>query len=207
VSQYRTSSIVDASTLIEYATIAGKLIPASSEDHMKLARIAWEFRKAVQVAARMIARGVEANAVLKELRRLLNKAYADSAFKLAKAIVGGCVATGGDPRKVEIRKLFIVSEGESSRLGSRNIRLEDTSVVKIRYPYDGSWIQLKAVFGEEYLPLLRELVELAKQKRVSYNARIAIRNSGVYIHISIPIQLYLKHFKKGGCPRGTHRRV
>ena len=134
MSQYRTSSIVDASTLIEYATIAGKLIPASSEDHMKLARIAWEFRKAVQVASRMIARGVEANAVLKELRRPLNKAYADSAFKLAKAIVGGCVATGGDPRKVEIRKLFIVSGGESSRLGNRNIRLEDTSVVKNQVP-------------------------------------------------------------------------
>ena len=41
MSQYQTSSsVVDASTLMEYATIAGKLIPISSEDYMKLARLA-----------------------------------------------------------------------------------------------------------------------------------------------------------------------
>jgi len=106
------------------------------------------------------------------LRRLLNKAYADSAFKPAKAIVDGCLATGGDPRKVKIRKLFIVSEGESSRFGNRNVRFEATSLVKVKYPYDGSWIILRAEFGGKYLPLLRELVELAKQKKASYNAKI-----------------------------------
>jgi len=69
--------------------------------------------------------------------------------------------------------------------------------VKVRYPFDGSWIRLKAEFGEEYLPLLRELVELAKQRGASYKAKIVFRNSGVYIHISVPIHLYLEHFKRG----------
>jgi len=191
------SSVVDASALVEYATITGKLIPVSSEDYMKLARLAWSFRRAVQVAVRMIARGVEDSAVLKELRKTLNKAYADSAFKLAKAIVKGCIATGGNPRKAEIRKLFIVSDGESSRLGNRNIRLEDTGLVKVKYPYEGSWLVFRAQFEEEHTPLLRELVELAKQKRASYRAKIVFRDGKAYLHVSVPIELYLKHFKKG----------
>jgi len=198
VSQYQTSStVVDASTLVEYATITGRVIPASSEDYMKLTRLAWSFKGAVQVATRMIAKGVVSDDVLKELRRMLNKAYADSAFKIAKAIVRGCIASGGDPLHVEVRKLFIVSEGESSRLGNRNVRLEDTNLVKVKYPYDGSWIQLRAKFGEKYLPLLRELVELAKQKKASYNARILFRDAKIYLHLSVPIQLYLKYFKRG----------
>ena len=69
--------------------------------------------------------------------------------------------------------------------------------MKAKYPYDGSWIWLRAEFGEEYLPLLEELVELARQKRASYKAKIVFRNGKIYVHISIPIQLYLKHFKRG----------
>ena len=51
--------------------------------------------------------------VLRELRKRLNKAYADSAFKTAKAIVEGCSFNGGNPLHIEVRKLFIVSEGEA----------------------------------------------------------------------------------------------
>jgi len=197
VSRCLTSSVVDASKLIEYVTVTGKLIPASSEDHVKLARLAWSFRRAVQLAVKMIAKGVKASDALRELRRTLNKAYADSAFKAAKAIVEGCMANGGDPLRVEVRRLFIISGGESSRLGNRNVRLEDVGSVRVKYPYDGSWIALRARFGEEYLSLLRELVELAKQKKASYNAKIVFRGGGIYVHVSVPIQLFLKHFKKG----------
>jgi IS605 OrfB family transposase len=145
----------------------------------------------------MIARGLEENSVLRELRRVLNKAYADSAYKVAKAMVRGCVFNGGNPLNIEVKKLFIVSEGESSRLGNRNVRLEDTCLVKVKYPYDGSWITLRAEFGEKYLQLLRELVDSAKQKKLSYMARIVFREGDIYLHLSIPIQLYLKYFKKG----------
>jgi IS605 OrfB family transposase len=145
----------------------------------------------------MIARGLEENSVLRELRRVLNKAYADSAYKVAKAMVRGCVFNGGNPLNIEVKKLFIISEGESSRLGNRNVRLEDTCLVKVKYPYDGSWITLRAEFGEKYLQLLRELVDSAKQKKLSYTARIVFREGDIYLHLSIPIQLYLKYFKKG----------
>ena len=196
MSQYQTSSIVDASSIVNHVTIIGRVYPTSSEDYTRLVRLAWGFRRAVQVATRMIAKGLDANSVLRELRRALNKAYADSAYKVAKAIVEGCVFNGCNPRSIEVEKPFIVSEGESSRLGNRNVRLEDTSLVKVKYPYDGSWITLRAGFGEKYLPLLRELVSLAKQKKLSYTARIVFRGDDIYLHLSIPIQLYLKYFKK-----------
>jgi IS605 OrfB family transposase len=197
VSQYQTSSVIDASSIVNYVTIIGRIYPASSEDYMRLVRLARDFRRAVQVATRMIARGLEENSVLRELRRVLNKAYADSAYKVAKAMVRGCVFNGGNPLNIEVKKLFIVSEGESSRLGNRNVRLEDTHLVKVKYPYDGSWITLRAEFGEKYLQLLRELVDSAKQKKLSYTARIVFREGDIYLHLSIPIQLYLKYFKKG----------
>jgi len=197
VSRCQTSSIVDASSIVNYVTIIGRVYPVSSEDYMRLVRLAWDFRRAVQVATRMIARGLEENSVLRELRRVLNKAYADSAYKAAKAMVEGCVFNDGNPLNIEVKKPFIVSEGESSRLGNRNVRLEDTCLVKVKHPYDGSWITLQAEFGEKYLPLLRELVDLAKQKKMSYTARIVFREGDIYLHLSIPIQLYLKYFKKG----------
>jgi len=197
VSQCQTSSVVDASSIVDYVTIIGRVYPASSEDYMRLVRLARNFRRAVQVATRMIARGLEENSVLRELRRVLNKAYADSAYKVAKAMVRGCVFNGGNPLNIEVKKLFIISEGESSRLGNRNVRLEDTCLVKVKYPHDGSWITLRAEFGEKYLQLLRELVDSAKQKKLSYTARIVFREGDIYLHLSIPIQLYLKYFKKG----------
>jgi len=195
VSQSQTSSfVIDASTLVKYVTITGKLTPASSEDCMKLARLAWNFRKAVLIATRMIAKGIDTNSILRELRRMLNKAYADSAYKIAKAIVGGSLSTGEDPLHIEVKKLFIISEGESSRFGNRNVRFESTALVKVKY--GGSWIHLRAEFGEKYLPLLREPIDLANQKKVSYSASVVFRNGEIYLHLSIPIQLYLKYFRK-----------
>jgi len=159
--------------------------------------LAHNFRRAVLYATRMIANGMDANTILRELREMLNKAYADSAYKAAKAVVEGCRFSGGDPKHVKIRRLFIVSEGEASRFGNRNIRLESTNIVKIRYPYDGSWITCRAQFGKAYLPLINELMALAKNRKMSYGVRIVFRNSKIYLHLSIPVELYLKHFKKG----------
>ena len=197
MSQYQISDVVNASSIVNHVTIVGRLVPISTEDYMKLVRLAHEFRKAVLYATRMIAGSMNVNAILKELRRMLNKAYGDSAYKVAKAIVEGCKFNGGNPRHVKVRKLFIVSEGEASRFGNRNIRLESTSMVKVKYPYDGSWLTFKARFGEKYLPLIEELVKLAKQKEISYSARIVFRNGKIHLHLSIPITLYLRYFSKG----------
>jgi len=197
VSQYQINEAVDASKLVKHVTIIGKLIPVGVEDYMKLVRLAYDFRRAVLYATRMIANGMGANAILRELRRLLNKAYGDSAYNVAKAVVEGCKFSEGNPRHVKIRRLFIVSEGEASRFGNRNIRFESANVVKIKYPYDGSWITCRAHFGKAYLPLVEELVKLARDRKMSYGAKIVFRSGRIYLHLSIPVELYLKHFKKG----------
>ncbi|MEM1794024.1 MAG: hypothetical protein QXV30_03425, partial [Desulfurococcaceae archaeon] len=197
MSQYQTHRVRDASKLVEYVTIVGRLEPLTEEDYVKLVKLAHEFRKAVTYATRMIAKGIDSKVVLRELRSMLNKAYGDSAFKLAKTIVENAGVNGGNPLKIEIRKLFVVSEGEASRQGNRNVRLDDSSSIRIKYPYDGSWLSFRTRFGENYIPLVRELSELAKSRKCSYGARIVFRSGRIYLHLSIPIELYLKYFRKG----------
>ncbi|MEM4476433.1 MAG: hypothetical protein QXS73_05660 [Desulfurococcaceae archaeon] len=64
-------------------------------------------------------------------------------------------------------------------------------------PYDGSWLSFRARFREEYVPLVKELSELAKSKNCSYSARVIFRNGRMYLHLSVPVELYLKYFRKG----------
>ena len=196
--RYQTSNdVVDATSLIRHVTITGKLVPTSPEDYMKLVRLAHDFRRAVLYATRMITNNMNTNAILRELRSMLNKAYGNSAYKTAKALVEGCRRNGGNPRHIRVKKPFIVSEGEASRFGNRNIRFESTSMVKVKHPYDGSWLTFKACFGKKYLPVIKELIELVRQKRASYGARIVFRSGRIYLHLSIPIELYLRHYVKG----------
>ena len=194
---YQTNEVINAKTLISHVTIIGKLIPQTPNDFMKLVRLAYDFRKAVLYATRMITKGMETNGILKELRGMLNKAYGDSAYKIAKTIVKGCRFNGGNPQHIKVKKLFIVSEGEAVRFGNRNARLEATDRVMVKYPYDRSWLFFKAQFGEKYVSLLQELVKLSKERKLSYGARIVFRDGKIYLHVSIPIELYLKHFNKG----------
>jgi len=63
-------------------------------------------------------------------------------------------------------------------------------------PWKG-WVKFKVVFGKRCIPLVNELVEKALSKKLSYTAKIVFRNGKVYLHISIPIELYLKYFSKG----------
>jgi len=187
--------------LAEYATIQGLLLPETPEDHLRLIRLAYEFRRAVTYATRMIARGVGERAALRELRSMLNKAYGDSAYKVAKMLVRSCASNGGDPRRIKIRKLFIISGGEASRKGNRNIRL-GCGYVLIKYPFDGSWLKFRCCFGK-YSGLIEELAQLATEKKVSYGARIVFRRGRIYLHLSVPVELYLKHFRRGRAS-GSH---
>lgn len=95
--QYQISDVVDTSQLVTHVTIVGKLIPVNNKNYMKLVRLAYEFRKSVLYATRMIAKELPTNAILRELRAILNKAYGDSAYKVAKAIVEACRFNGGYP--------------------------------------------------------------------------------------------------------------
>lgn len=53
------------------------------------------------------------------------------------------------------------------------------------------------LFSERYIPLVNELVEKSLRKELSYTAKIVFRDGKIYLHISVPIELYLKHFRKG----------
>jgi len=58
------------------------------------------------------------------------------------------------------------------------------------------WIQCEVRFGEEYIPLVNEVIDRAMNNELSYNARIVFRNGKIYLHLSIPLELYIKYFKK-----------
>ncbi len=192
-----SNGVINGLSVINYVTIIGKLVPVNPEDYMKLVILAYDFRKAVLYATRMITKNIDPNSILRELRRMLNKAYGDSAYKIAKALVEGCRFNGGEPKHIKIKKLFIVSMGEASRFGNRNVRLQSTDLVRIKYPYDKSWLIFRVRFGEKYLKLIKELIELAKRKKISYGARIVFKKGKIYFHLLIPVVLYLKYFRKG----------
>lgn len=106
---------------------------------------------------------------------MLNKAYGGSAYKIAKPLVEGCRFNGGESKHIKIKKLFIVGMGEVSRFGNRSARFQSTDLVRIKYPYDKSWLIFRMCFGEKYLQLIKELIELAKREKISYGVRIVFR--------------------------------
>jgi len=181
---------------ITHVTITGRIIPLNSEDHVKLCYLAYKFRKNLVRAVKMYARGVDKLVIVKEITRELNLGYADTIYKMAKLIVEGARRNGSKPLKIKVRKLFIASRGFSANKGNRNIRLESTNTLYVNIPREG-WVKFKVSFGEKYIPLVKELVELAESRKTSYTARIVFRNGRIYLHLSVPVELYLKYFRKG----------
>jgi len=184
--------------IITHATVIGRLIPQSNEDYMRLARLAWSFKRAVELMVREVASGASMKEATKSLYSVLpNYVYLESAYKHAELIVEGCRFNNGNPRHVHVRRLFIVSRGNKHDYGNRNVRLMPNNgffEALVRYPWDNSWIRAKAIFGERYIPLLSELVELARGRLEGYGAKIVFKGNGLEIHISVPIHLYLKYF-------------
>jgi len=194
--QRLSSNTVDG--VISHVTIIGKLIPETPEDYMKLARLAWSFKRAVELMVREVANGTPMKVATKKLYSLIpNYVYLESAYKHAKLVVEGCRFNNGNPRHVHIKKLFIVSRGNKWDKGNRNIKViprHDYFEVLIKYPWGGSWTKCRVFFGEKYIPLLRELVELSEKRIEGYGARIVFRNRRLELHLSVPLSLYLKYF-------------
>ena len=195
MSTQRLSSVEE---LIPHVTVIGKLLPETPEDYMKLVRLAWSFKRTVELMVREVVNGTSMKDATKKLYRILpNYVYLESAYKHAKLIIEGCKFNNGVPRHVHIKKLFIMSRDNKYDKGNRNVKLVlDDRFFKtsIKYPWDGSWIRCKVFFGEKYVPLLKELLELANQKEEGYSARIVFREGRIELHISVPLHLYLKHF-------------
>ncbi len=187
---------------INYVTITGRIF-CSGEDYQRLVYLAYRFRKAVVKATRMLAKGLSKDYVEKVITEDLNQGYAKSVVDTAKLMVKGAEYNGSNPLKIKVKKLFIASKGNSTFKGNRNIRLLSSNKLLVSYHLNGrsgrhsDWIECEARFGEEYLPLVNEVIKKAMNKELSYNARIVFRNGKIYLHLGIPIELYLKYFKKG----------
>jgi len=192
--------------LITHVAVIGKLVSETSEDYMKFARLAWSFRRAVELMVREAINGTSVKDAAKKLYNILpNYIYLESAYKHAELIVEGCRANNGDLKHIHVKKLFIVSRGNKHDYGNRNVKLiprDRFFEVLIKYPWDGSWIRARALFGEKYIPLLRELIDLCEKRAEGYGVGIVFRSGKLELHISVPLNLYLKHFslpKRQGC--------
>ncbi|MCD6095460.1 MAG: hypothetical protein J7J99_02730 [Thermoprotei archaeon] len=195
MSSLKLSNVED---LITHVAVIGKLIPETPENYMKLTRLAWSFRRTIELMVREVANKVSMKDATKKFYHVLpNYVYLESAYKYAKLIVEGCKFNNGNPRHVHIKKLFIISRGNKCDRGNRNVKLEPSDKyfqVLIKYPWDGSWVNCRAFFGRKYIPLLHELVKLAKQRKDGYGIHIVFREGRIEIHVSVPLYLYLEHF-------------
>jgi len=181
---------------ITHVTVTGRVIQLDSDSYMELVLLAYRFRKALAKAVKMYAEGVGKDTIVKEVTKELNLGYADTIYKLAKLIVEGVRHNNSNPLRIRLRKLFIASRGFSSNKGNRNIRLLSSSELEVNIPWKG-WVKFKVLFGKQYIPLIHELVEKSLCKEMSYTAKILFKNGKIYLHVSVPVELYLKHFKKG----------
>jgi len=171
----------------QFVTINGRV---EFEDVERISRIAYYYSKAVKAGINLALKGVSLSDAVKELYRIIPYAfYAETAYKQALALVEN------NGNKVEVRKRWIACRGNKSDKGNRGIKfhvLEDHVLIKVKYPWD-KWVFGEAYFGKEYLPLLKELEDLASKKEEGYGAVISFKDHPV-IHLQIPLWLYLKHF-------------
>ena len=170
----------------QFATVTGR---AEFDDLPRLARLAYYYAKAVKAGVNLALRKAPLGDAVKALYEIIPYAfYAETAYKQALALV----ENGG--RKVEVRRRWVACRGSKADRGNRGIKfhVEDGHVlVRVNDPW-GSWIVGKAYFGARYLPLLRELEELAMRGEEGYGAAITFKD-GVKLHLQVPLWLYLKH--------------
>jgi hypothetical protein len=144
----------------------------------------------VKAGVNLALKGVSLNDDVKELYKIIPYAfYAETAYKQALALVEN------NGNKVEVRKRWIACRGNKSDKGNRGIKFhvfEDHVEVRVKDPW-GKWVHGKAYFGKEYLPLLKELEDLASKKEEGYGAVVSFKHYPM-IHLQIPLWLYLKYF-------------
>jgi len=192
-----------------YVTIRGKVIPETAEDRMLLCltmrRFTFETRKATSL---MWKHKMNQTRTIKTLQADgLDYIYAESAVKHAKLVVEGAEATGGTPwRHFSATTLMVFARGSKwESYGNRNIKLldydESLQCFKMRIKAIStvrSTINCRVYFGEKYIPLVKELLQLAKNREEGVPIRISFdpEKRSFYCYISVPLQLYLKYFKK-----------
>jgi len=180
----------------QFVTINGKVI---FEDKDKIVRIARAYSQVVKSAIRPLFDGKSIDELTKEFYDILpNYVYLETALKQAKTIVDGLLDREDEKGEIvhaRVRRFWFASRGNKSDKGNRNIKfhvLEDHVSIKVKDPW-GKWVYGRAYFGKEYLPLLKELEDLASRKEEGYGAVISFKDHPM-IHLQVPLWLYLKHF-------------
>jgi len=176
------------------ATVIGKLTVDDPVNKAKLLHLMRMFRDAVEMAHYHMRKKFEASESKRRLTKFLcNAWYASSAMKKAKLYVS--------QEKLKLTKPQLFSVGCSGNMekGNRNIRLISTDKVLVKIPHaDGKheWLELKTKFGKKYLDLVSKLIS----EEYSYGASIVLKEENgkinFFLHISIPIDLYVQFFKK-----------
>jgi predicted transposase len=180
----------------QFVTVNGKVI---FEDKDKIVRIARAYSQVVKSAIKPLFDGKSVDELTKEFYNILpNYIYLETALKQARTITDGLLDREDEKGEIihaRIRKFWFGSRGNKSDKGNRNIKfhvLEDHVLIKVKDPW-GKWVFGKAYFGKEYLPLLKELEDLAERKEEGYGAVISFKDYPM-IHLQVPLWLYLKHF-------------
>jgi len=180
----------------QFVTINGKVI---FEDKDRVVRIARAYSQVVKSAIRPLFDGKSVDELTKEFYSILpNYIYLETALKQAKTIVDGLLEREDEKGEIihaKVKRFWFGSRGNKSDKGNRNIKfhvLEDHVLIKVKDPW-GKWVYGKAYFGKEYLPLLKELEDLASKKVEGYGAVISFKHYPM-IHLQIPLWLYLKYF-------------
>ncbi len=73
------------------------------------------------------------------------------------------------------------------------------------YPFEdrGKFLHFSIRFPEKFIPLVEELIERAKQGKVSYGVIISLK-SDLVAHINVPLDLWLKHRRRRSKPFGNN---
>lgn len=197
------SPIRSGRRVVTHATINAP-IRGTVEDTAKLMRLMYRFRDCVRKALPLAGSGMKATEGKTALRGFMNNAwYAYSAFCAAKLILEGLEATDGG--YADVKKPFLISSGDKSRAGNRNIRLLDASVLGVLYPFEGrgEFLRFSVRFPRKFVPLVEELIEQAERGEISYGAAISLK-SGLVAHINVPLDLWLKYRRKKRKPLGSN---
>lgn len=188
---------------IKYVTVVGRVY-VYGEDYQKLVLLARRYREKVMKTVKMLCKGFSNKYVEQVITKELNQGYAKAVVDKANLIIKGAEYHESNPLKSRIEKLFIESKGRASGVkGNQNIRLLSRDKLIVNYNFDsrrrkhGNWIECDVRFGEKYLPLIEYIIKKAIEGRLSYNARILFRRGKIYLHISIPTEIYTAFFSKG----------
>ena len=169
-------------------TIIGRLIIEKPEDKAWVMLLMRKFREAIEMAHHLLSKGInEAEAKRRITRYLSNAWYASSAIKRARLYL--------NQPYLKLKRPQLFSVGSKDERGNRNTKLISTNQVLIKIPHaDGghSWIKAEVKFGRQYLPIIQELIS----GKFSYGASIVLRNNKLYLHVHVPLELYVKYVKK-----------